>query len=93
MFTELTENEYIIGRGEECNIKFTFSQVTEAISRKHCKFVKTALEVYLEDISFNGTYVNGEKIGRRKRIILKNNDQISLASPHFRGMCVNKTVT
>jgi len=47
----------------------------------------------LEDLSFNGTYVNSEKIGKGKKRILKNNDQISLVSPEFRGMCVNKTVT
>ena len=66
MFTELTENEYVIGRGEECNVKFTPSQITEAdletISRNHCKILKTAMEVYLDDLSRNGTYVNSKKI-------------------------------
>jgi pSer/pThr/pTyr-binding forkhead associated (FHA) protein len=41
--------------------------------------------VYLEDYSFNGTYVNSEKIGKGNKRILKNNDHISLASPHFKG--------
>jgi len=81
LFTELTENEYVIGRVEECNVKFTPSQITEAdlekISRNHCKILKTATEVYLEDLSCNGTYVNSKKVRRHKRIILKNNIYIS----------------
>jgi len=97
LFTELTENEYAIGRGEECTVRFTPSEITEAdlelISRTHCKISKTPTEVYLEDFSRNGTYVNRKKVRRHKRIILKNNDEISLGSPEFRGICVNKTVT
>jgi len=65
--------EYVIGRGEECNVKFTPSQITEAdleiISRTHCKISKTATEVYLQDLSRNGTYVNSKKVRRHKRII------------------------
>jgi serine/threonine-protein kinase Chk2 len=41
--------------------------------------------VYLEDYSSNGTYVNSEKIGKGNKRILKNNDQIALASPQFKG--------
>jgi len=97
LFTELSDSEYTIGRAQECKIKISYLEVTEevlqTISKKHCKIVKATPEVYLEDLSFNGTYVNSEKIGRGKKRILKNNDQISLVSPQFKGMCVNKTVT
>jgi serine/threonine-protein kinase Chk2 len=93
----MTEKEYTIGRAQECNIKISCLEVKEAflrtISRKHCKIVKTGSKVYLEDLSCNGTYVNGEIIGKDKKKILKNNDQISLVSPNFGGMCVNMTVT
>jgi serine/threonine-protein kinase Chk2 len=97
LFTELVENECTIGRAQECTIKISYLEVKEdvlqTISKKHCKIVKETSEVYLEDLSFNGTYVNNEKIGKGNRRILGNNDQISLVSPQFRGMCVNKTVT
>jgi len=97
LFTELSENEYTIGRAQECKIKITYLEVKETvlgtISKKHCKIVKAAPEVYLEDLSFNGTYVNNEKIGKGKKRILKNNDQISLVSPQFRGIYINKIVT
>lgn len=65
--------------------------ILHTISKRHCKIVKADIlsatsEVYLEDYSSNGTYVNSEKVGKGKKRILKNNDQISLASPHFKGM-------
>ena len=94
MFTELSEDEYTIGRSHKCNIKISYSEVKEdvlqTISKRHCRIVKATSEVYLEDYSFNGTYVNSEKIGRGNRKILKHNDQISLVSPEFRGKCFNK---
>lgn len=62
----------------------------QTISKRHCKIVRTdassaTREVYLEDYSSNGTYVNGEIIGKGNKRILKNNDHISLASPRFKG--------
>jgi serine/threonine-protein kinase Chk2 len=98
LFTELSENEYTIGRAQDCKIKISYLEVEEdvlqTISKIHCKIVKAAPEVYLEDHSFNGTYVNSEKIGRGNRRILRNYDQISLVKPQFRGTCFNeKTVT
>lgn len=84
----LSDDEYTIGRAQDCKIKISYLEVKEdvlyTISKRHCKIVKATPEVYLEDYSFNGTYVNSEIIGRGNRRILKNNDQISLASPQFR---------
>jgi hypothetical protein len=94
LFTELAEDEYTIGRGDNCKIKITLAEVNETIlqsvSREHCRIVRTASEVYLEDHSSNGTYVNFEKIGKDNKRILKNHDQISLVVPEIRGMCVNE---
>lgn len=64
--------------------------VLQTISKQHCKIVRTVVssgtpEVYLEDYSSNGTYVNSEKIGKGNKRILKNNDHISLSSPQFKG--------
>jgi len=78
-------------------IKITHLEIKEAvlqtISNKQCRILKGTPEVYLEDLSFNGTFINGEIIGRGNKRILQNNDQISIISPHFRGICINKTVT
>jgi pSer/pThr/pTyr-binding forkhead associated (FHA) protein len=71
----------------------TLLQVTEdvlqTISRNHCKIVKGTPGVYLEDYSSNGTFVNGENIGKGRKRILSNGDEISLVSPQFRGMWVS----
>ncbi|CAF5142984.1 unnamed protein product, partial [Rotaria magnacalcarata] len=36
--------------------------------------------VYIQDLSSNGTFVNGDKIGKNKRRVLDNNAEIALAS-------------
>ena len=86
----------MIGRAQECKIKITHLEVKEVnlqtVSNKQCRILKGTPEVSLEDLSYNGTYNNGEIIGKGSKRILQNNDQISIISPHFRGMCINKTV-
>ncbi|KAJ9599094.1 hypothetical protein L9F63_010431, partial [Diploptera punctata] len=98
---DLSEDEYIVGRSDICSIKISKNEVNEkvlnTISKLHCKILKIDAspgipEVYLEDLSFNGTFVNGEKVGKSKRRILKNNDQISLASPQFKDFITKKLV-
>ncbi|KDQ97283.1 serine/threonine-protein kinase Chk2 [Zootermopsis nevadensis] len=90
---DLSDNEYTIGRAQDCSITISYLEVREdvlqTISKQHCRIVRTEVssgtpEVYLEDYSSNGTYVNSEKIGKGNKRILKNNDHISLASPQFK---------
>jgi Uncharacterized conserved protein, contains FHA domain len=89
----LSEDEYTIGRANKCSILISNNEVKESvlntISKSHCTIIKvhaTHDEVYLLDLSSNGTFINGEKVGKGKKRILKNNDQISLASPQFKGL-------
>ena len=44
----------------------------------------TKNHVYIQDLSSNGTYVNGEKIGKNKKRVLDNNAEIALASKSHR---------
>lgn len=44
--------------------------------------------VILEDHSVNGTFVNKQQVGRGKRVVLKNNDEISLAHVNKKGVCL-----
>eukprot|EP00126_Sphaerothecum_destruens_P012613 Sdes_comp21613_c0_seq1m20208 len=37
------------------------------------------MPTFLRDLSSNGTFLNGQKIGRGKSVIIKNNDEIALA--------------
>lgn len=50
-------------------------------SKVHFKITRDSSVVYLEDFSSNGTYVNEVIVGRRRKIILQNNDEISLSHP------------
>jgi len=38
----------------------------------------------IQDLSSNGTFINGEKIGKNKKHVLQNNDEIALASKYHR---------
>ncbi|KAI9248439.1 kinase-like domain-containing protein [Helicostylum pulchrum] len=73
---------YLIGRGPECDICI---EMTE-ISRNHCLIymetgsnaVAKGIRIYLEDKSFNGTFVNGKAVGKNKRVLLRGGDNIQL---------------
>ncbi|PSN46894.1 hypothetical protein C0J52_17562 [Blattella germanica] len=93
MSLDLTEEEYTVGRSNKCSVIFTNNEVKESvlstISKLHFRIIKEQpskgiTEVYLEDFSSNGTFVNNENVGKGKRRILRNNDQISLASPQYK---------
>ncbi|KAL1918089.1 uncharacterized protein VTP21DRAFT_3355 [Calcarisporiella thermophila] len=76
---------YLLGRHAECDIKFNLKQ----ISNRHCLIYpehRKAFQdnneeacVYIEDMSSNGTYINGKKLGRNKRHQLRSGDEIQLA--------------
>ncbi|OWF56645.1 Serine/threonine-protein kinase Chk2 [Mizuhopecten yessoensis] len=39
----------------------------------------TGVHIFLEDTSGNGTFINGEKVGKGNKQVLANNDEVSLA--------------
>ena len=45
--------------------------------------------VIIEDLSSNGTYVNQRLIGKHKKTVLNNNDEIGLAQPSKKGECLH----
>ncbi|CAG2198433.1 CHEK2 [Mytilus edulis] len=84
----LTKEEYCFGRGENCDIPFNTAtakkhQCFQAYSKVHFKLIRkktsTGVHVFLEDSSSNGTFVNGEKVGKGNKQVLSNNDEIALA--------------
>ncbi|GAA5804964.1 hypothetical protein HPULCUR_010474 [Helicostylum pulchrum] len=93
---------YLIGRGPECDICI---EMTE-ISRNHCLIymetgsnaVAKGIRIYLEDKSFNGTFVNGKVVGKNKRVLLRGGDNIQLfrrnlwAEDDFRHSCTENPV-
>jgi eukaryotic-like serine/threonine-protein kinase len=56
----------VVGRADDCDIRFPMDPVHMDISRHHCLFEIDPPTVKVRDLgSRNGTYVNGEKIGER----------------------------
>jgi serine/threonine-protein kinase Chk2 len=97
---ELAGNEYTFGRDPSCDYSFSSSVAADtnphiqAFSKLHFKVVKedsSNLTVFLEDKSSNGTFVNGEKVGKNKKVPLRNNDEISLALPKNKAFVFMET--
>ena len=82
------ENKYIILKGEfnvgrakdsPSNIQIN-EPLNLFVSRRHCKIYNDEEKLEIMDIgSRNGTYVNGNRITPRKRVILINGDKLKLA--------------
>ncbi|KAL1140208.1 hypothetical protein AAG570_000140, partial [Ranatra chinensis] len=83
----LIEDSYTFGRSPKCEVFIAEEHVDRkiyfAISKYHFKITRVLVEnistVFLEDMSSNGTYVNGILVGRDSRILIANSDEISLA--------------
>ena len=74
----IKEDQYLIGRGSDCNLRLPISDV----SRHHCLIQKQANEYFLSDLgSANGTFVNGKRV--RSKVTLRTGDQISIGPLHF----------
>ena len=62
-------DEFLIGRGDKCNIRLDKMIAAEGVSREHAMIIKKAAEngtiaYQIKDMgSAHGTYVNGQKIG------------------------------
>jgi len=83
----LVNNEYSFGRGKKCDISLDTPDVRVSkyfsnYSTTHLKITRDCEKnfVYVQDLSSNGTFINGDKIGKNKRHVLNNNDEIALAS-------------
>ncbi|KAF8561309.1 hypothetical protein P879_11291 [Paragonimus westermani] len=88
---ELNDPIYTFGRGEDCNLTFTSSMFDDptqlsTLSKLHFKiFLESGKQgsiAFIQDLSSNGTFINGTKIGRLKTQPLNNNDEISLSLKH-----------
>jgi serine/threonine-protein kinase Chk2 len=81
---DLCKDDLLLGRQKACDVRLTDVR----ISGKHCRIFKvqsqdkklTKESFYIEDLSSNGTFVNGTKIGKGNRTMLQDGDRISLVS-------------
>lgn len=86
---------YTLGRAETCDIRITSQLMNHnwlnVISKVHFRIYRECINntnesvVYLEDLSYNGTYIDRVKVGCRKRVIIDNNSEISLSQPSCTG--------
>lgn len=57
----------IVGRGRDCSLRLPNDLIHSTISRRHCLLKIDPPLIEIRDLgSLNGTYVNGEPIGRRE---------------------------
>lgn len=89
---DLSENEYTFGRGKNCSVPFETDEMKTSkyfptYSSLHFKIIRDPKQniVYLQDFSTNGTFVNGEKVGKNNQHVLENNAEIALASKTHRA--------
>ncbi|XP_076042811.1 serine/threonine-protein kinase Chk2-like [Oratosquilla oratoria] len=86
---DMMKDSYSFGRGctdyrinEDCMP----GKLLLAISKTHfiiCReMMPSGPVVYVTDTSSNGTFINGERVGKGKKQVLQSNDEISLALPH-----------
>ncbi|CAB3991142.1 serine threonine- kinase Chk2-like, partial [Paramuricea clavata] len=83
----LTKDVYLFGRDDKladvCFMQAAFhSSVFFRLSKKHFELIKETSDdgehvVYIKDWSSNGTFVNGELIGKGNKQVVQHNDQIA----------------
>ncbi|XP_030831152.1 serine/threonine-protein kinase Chk2-like [Strongylocentrotus purpuratus] len=83
-----TKDEYIFGRDPSCDVCYNGPEISknpcyQTLSKTHFRIFKESNDncnfYFIEDKSSNGTFVNGEKIGKGKKQVLNNNDEIALS--------------
>ncbi len=68
--------DIMFGRSDKCTVQI--ADLT--VSHEHCRvFVKENKEVWLEDLSTHGTFVNRQKVGHRLRLKLEHGDAVWLS--------------
>eukprot|EP00904_Undaria_pinnatifida_P009768 jgi/Undpi1/5921/HiC_scaffold_2.g01195.m1 len=79
-------NEVTLGRGKVCEVQVSDQRVSSKHCRIYCEVVSGHLggmEVYVEDMSANGTWINQDmKLVRGQRRLLHSGDEISLLNPY-----------
>ncbi|KAM4578593.1 serine/threonine-protein kinase Chk2 [Fundulus diaphanus] len=83
------EDQYLFGRDSQCNYVLEDpedkrSRKFRIYSKKHFRIFREGSEVFVEDFSNNGTFVDGLKVGRNKKLPLLNKAVLSLAEPQNR---------
>lgn len=88
----MTDDEWQAGRGESLNFVLKDEHFPQAIltriSKVHFRITRDLKRplspVFIEDLSRNGTFVQGKLVGKDCRRILRSNDVISIINPEYK---------
>lgn len=73
------KTDFSIGRDPHtCSLVFPDAAT---LSRVHCKFFCMGREVFLTDVSSNGTFLNGKLVGKDNQRAVRHGDLVSLVNP------------
>ena len=78
---DLRDSQLRIGRKAECTVQISGADSrATVVSGVHCQITldRSTGEVWLEDCSSNGTFLNLKKVGKGNRMRLRTNDKIGL---------------
>ncbi|KAM7415458.1 hypothetical protein PAMA_017798 [Pampus argenteus] len=83
------EDEYLFGRDSKCNYVLDDpdrpgSKRFRIYSKKHFRIYREGSEVFVEDYSNNGTFVDGQLIGQNRKLPLVNNAVLALSEQRNR---------
>lgn len=68
-----------IGAAEQEDIDWVIPDPYHTISRRHCEVARSGRHFFLIDRSRNGTFINGRAIRKDEPVLLRRNDEITLA--------------
>lgn len=88
-YIDLIQTEFSLGRALTCTYVMRKDMIKENIiknvSKKHFTITRDLSEslnpAIITDFSYNGTFLNGEKIGKGNSRVLDDNDEISITHP------------
>ncbi|XP_076586719.1 serine/threonine-protein kinase Chk2 isoform X2 [Chaetodon auriga] len=81
---DCVEDQYLFGRDSKCNYVLDDpdhrgSKKFRIYSKKHFRIYREGSEVFVEDFSNNGTFIDGNLIGKDKKLPLVNNAVLALS--------------
>ncbi|KAG7282395.1 hypothetical protein CRUP_029716 [Coryphaenoides rupestris] len=87
------EESYLFGRDSKCDyvIGDPLLQSILIYSKRHFRMFREGDTVFVEDLSNNGTFVDGALVGKGKKHPLVNNSVLALAEERNRGACAARS--
>ena len=81
----LTEREWSMGRKTSCSETLADNIISSVHCRIRLERSEHGVDVVLEDLSSNGTHVNGTRVGKHNTYALQDKDEIGIGTPVVGG--------